>query len=75
MSEVGKKSNLPMNQLAEKYSVSEHTVRKWKQREEACDRSSRPHTIYYSLSALEQEIIKSVRRSAWLSLDEIEEIA
>jgi len=70
-----KTSNLPMNQLATQYNVSENTILKWKDREELYDRSSRPHTIYYSLSDMEQEVIKSVRRSAWLPLDEIVEIA
>jgi len=70
-----KTSNLPMNQLAAKYNVSENTVLKWKDREEQHDRSSRPYTIYYSLTEIEQEVIKSVRRSAWLPLEEITEAA
>lgn len=69
------KSNLPTSKLAEKYNISENTVLKWKDREELDDSSSRPHTIYYSLSEIEKEIIKSVRKSTWLPLDEIEEIA
>ena len=68
-------SNLSMNHLAEKYNVSENTVIKWKDRDELYDRSSRPHTINYSLTDIEQEVIKAVRRSTWLPLDEIEEIA
>jgi len=70
-----KNSNLPMCRLAERYNVSENTIRKWKGRDELIDHSSRPHTIYYSLSEIEQEIIKSVRRSTRMPLDEIEEIA
>ncbi len=70
-----KTSNLPMGQLATKYNVSENTVLKWKGRDVMYDRSSRPHTIYYSLTEIEQEVIKSVRRSTWLPLDEIGEIA
>ncbi len=70
-----KTSNLPMEQLAEKYRVSENTISKWKGREHLYDRSSRPHTIYYSLSDIEQEIIKSIRRSSWLPLEEITEMA
>lgn len=69
------KSNLPMKGLAAQYKVSENTVLKWKDREELHDRSSRPHTIYYSLSDMEQEVVKSVRRSTWLPLDEIVEMA
>ena len=51
-----------MNQLATKYNVSENTVLKWKEREELHNRSSRPHPIYYSLSILEQEVIKCFQR-------------
>jgi len=69
------KNNLPMNQLATKYNVSEATVFKWKNRDGQNDFSSRPHTIYYSLTAMEQEVIKSIRRSSWLPLEEITEVA
>ncbi|MFN3533679.1 MAG: DDE-type integrase/transposase/recombinase, partial [Candidatus Brocadia sp.] len=69
-----KQSNLPIKFLAEKYRVSENTILKWKHRENPDDRSSAPHTIYYALSALEQEIIKSIRKSSWLPLEEITEV-
>jgi len=68
------KSTLPANQLATQYHVSENTVLKWKDREEPYDRSSRPHTIIYSLSGMEQDVIKSIRKSTWLPLDEIVEM-
>ena len=64
-----------MKQLAEKYNVPENTILTWKGRDEMCDCSSRPHTIYYSLSEIEQEIIKSVRKSTWLPLDDLLEVA
>jgi len=64
-----------MKQLALKHHVSENTVSKWKNRKNQDDVSSRPHTIHYSLSILEQDIIRSVRRASWLPLDEIVEIA
>lgn len=70
-----KKSNLPVKQLAAKYNVSKNTVYKWKNRDGQNDNSSRPHTIHYSLSYMEQEIIKSVRRNSWLPLEEITEVA
>jgi len=50
-------------------------VCKWKNREVAEDHSSRPKTIHYALSVMEQEIIKSVRKATWLPLEEITEIA
>jgi transposase-like protein len=70
-----KNSNLPMYRLAEKYNVSENTIIKWKNIDDLFDRSSRPHTIYYSLAEIEQQIIKSVRRATWMSLEEITEVA
>ena len=69
------KSNLPMNIPADQYQISKNTVFKWKNRNGQDDRSSRPHTIHYSLSALEKEIINSARRSSWLPLEEITEVA
>ncbi|MFB6307356.1 MAG: DDE-type integrase/transposase/recombinase [Flavobacteriales bacterium] len=69
------KSHLPVNILAEKYQISENTVIKWKNRDKSEDVSSRPHTVHYSLSPLEQELIKSVRSATWFPLDEITEVA
>jgi len=70
-----KKSSLPASMLATKYNISEKTVLKWKVRDKSNDASSRPYTIHHSLTDLEQKIIKSVRRTSWLPLDEITEIA
>jgi len=68
-------SHLPVNILAERYQISENTALKWKNSAEQQDINSRPHKIYYSLSSLEQEIIKSARKATWFPLDEITEIA
>jgi transposase-like protein len=70
-----KQSNLPMNLLTKKYRVSENTILKLKHRESPDDRSPAPNTIHYALSALEQEIIRAIRRSSWLPLEEITEAA
>lgn len=64
-----------MNHPAEKYNVSENPVSKWKRRDELYDRGSGPHKIYCSLADIEQEDIKTVRRSMRLPPDEIEEMA
>lgn len=69
------KSNLPVNELAVLYKVSKNTISKWKNRVQPQDCSSRPHTIYYALTYMEQHIIKSIRRSTWIPLDEIVEMA
>ena len=67
------KSTKPNNVLASEYGVSEKTVKKWKQRVCFKDKSSRPQTIYYSLSELEMRIAVSLRTLTWWALDEITE--
>ena len=66
-------SNLKNSQLAEKYNISETTVSKWKNRKDFEDRSSKPHTIHYSLSNLEKAILIQIRKLTWWALDEIVE--
>lgn len=67
------KSNLPYHILSARYGVSESTIGKWKKRIEFTDKSSRPHTIKYSLSELEMLIAVELRTLTWWSLDEITE--
>jgi len=67
------KSKEPNNILAEKFGVSENTISKWKTRESFEDKSSRPSTIYYSLSELEMLIAVKLRTLTWWALDEITE--
>lgn len=69
------KSNLPMNIPAAQHQISKNTVFKRRSRNGQDDRSSQPHTIHYSLSAQEKEIMNSARRSSWLPLEEITEVA
>lgn len=59
--------------LSVQYGVSEKTVQKWKTRERFTDKSSRPETIHYALSELEQLITINLRSITWWSLDEITE--
>src|SRR5208283_1583806 len=61
-------------ELALQYSVSGNTISKWKNRETAEDKSSRPIHIEYALSDIETALAVSVRRSSWLPLDEIFEV-
>lgn len=65
-----KKSN---NILAEEYGVSENTIKKWKNRNNFEDKSSRPLTIHYSLSELDMLIAVELRTMTWWALDEITE--
>ena len=67
------KSRKPNTALSIQYGVSEKTIRKWKTRTELTDKSSRPDTISYSLSHLEQLIAINLRSITWWALDEITE--
>lgn len=69
-----KESNLPNHELSKKYDVSQSTICKWKNRDDYEDKSSRPHTIQYALTDIEQALILSIRKSTWLPLDEIHEM-
>jgi len=69
--EIIQSSRLTNNELAKKYDVNEKTIRKWRGRDFSEDKSSRPKTIHYSLNPLEQRLIELVRRSTWMSLDDV----
>ncbi|MDO5607383.1 MAG: IS481 family transposase [Capnocytophaga sp.] len=60
--------------LSQRYGVSVQTVHKWKKRTFQNDVSSRPKNLSYSLTQLQENLIISVRRSSWFSLDEITEM-
>jgi hypothetical protein len=62
------KSNLD---LAVQFNTSTQTVSKWKNRAVVKDVTSRPLNIAYALSDLQKAIVKSLRTSTWLPLDEI----
>ena len=59
--------------LSYKYGVSLNTIKKWRKRCVFEDKSSRPSTIYYSLSELQMLIAIELRCLTWWSLDEITE--
>ncbi len=67
------KSNLSNVALSLQYGVSTKTISKWKGRTLFTDKSSRPNTIRYSLSDLDQLIAIELRTITWWSLDEITE--
>ena len=69
--EIIQSSRLTNNELAQKYGVNEKTIRKWRGRDFSEDKSSRPKTIHYALNPLEQKLIELVRRSTWMSLDDV----
>ena len=67
-------STLSNSELSIKYGVSEKTIYKWKNRTSFEDKSSRPQTVHYSLSDLNQLIAVKLRVLTWWSLDEITEV-
>jgi transposase InsO family protein len=62
-------SDASLEESSVRYQVSVNTIQKWKNRENPCDKSSRPHKIEYALTALEKALVLSIRRSSWQSLD------
>lgn len=68
------KSMLDNSKLSKQYNISGRTVFKWKHRDHLEDKSSRPDTIYYSLTDIEKQLIKSIRESTWFPIDAIWEM-
>ena len=64
-------SKLSRHELASMFGIHVNTVAKWQSRDLVEDRSSRPKTIHYALTDLEQEIVAAVRTSTWMPIDEI----
>lgn len=67
-------SSLTNVELASTFNTSIPTVSKWRNRDVFEDRSSRPHNIVYALNELEKNLTISIRRTAWLPLDEVWEV-
>ncbi len=64
-------SSLTNIELSKRFEINEKTVSKCKNRTEAVDKSSRPHTIKRSLTDLEREVIRVVRTLTWMELDDL----
>jgi transposase InsO family protein len=65
------KSQLKTSELAKQVGVSSKTIRKWKTRDFTDDKSSKPHNIKYALTPIEKEVIKYIRTTTWMSLDDL----
>ena len=59
------------SELASKFNISEQTVSKWKNRGFVQDASCNPLNIRYALTDLEKALVKSLRTSTWISIDEV----
>jgi len=57
--------------LATRFNVSEQTISKWKNRDFIQDASCKPLKIEYALSDLEKALAISLRKSSWMSIDEV----
>ena len=67
-------SSLSSSQLAITFGISVNTANKWKKRDFLHDKSSRPDKIHYSLNEIEKQVIISIRKSTWMSFDDIDDI-
>jgi transposase InsO family protein len=57
--------------LAIRFKTSEKTISKWKNRDFIQDASCTPLTIKYALTDLEKVLVISLRKSTWMSLDDV----
>jgi hypothetical protein len=57
--------------LATQFGVSEQTISKWRNRDFVQDASCVPLNIEYALTDLEKAIAISLRKSSWMSIDEV----
>ncbi len=64
-------SELTNIELAQRFNINEKTVAKWRNRDFTEDKSSRPKTIHYALNPLEKRLIELVRKTTWMSLDDL----
>jgi len=67
------RSREPTGVLAQRYSVSTETIRKWRKRGPAdCqDRSSRPHKLPWKATEEERAIVCALRRATGFPLDDL----
>jgi len=66
-----KNSAASLVELAERYNVSKATARKWKHREDAQDRSHRPHQLSTTLTPGQEAVVIELRRTLLLPLDDL----
>ena len=64
-------STLSERKLAALYGISRSTVRKWKYREDVCDRSHRPHNLRTTLTPAQEAVVVELRRTLLLPLDDL----
>ena len=68
------RSRKAVAELAGELGISETTVRRWRGRTTAGDRSHRPHRLTTNLSAMEETLVCELRTALQLPLDDIVEV-
>ena len=58
--------------LAEKYNVSEKTIRKWQRREVTTDKSHCPDRLQTTLSAAQESIVVELYKTFFLPPDDVQ---
>jgi transposase-like protein len=66
-----RESELSQAELARRYNVSRQTIRKWKERESAEDRSHRPDTLHTTLTPAQEAIVVELRTTLLLPTDDL----
>ena len=69
--EIKASSDLSQKALAEKYNVSEQTIRKWQNRDKTTDKSHRPDHLQTTLSDIQEKIVVELRKTLFLPLDDL----
>ena len=64
-------SDEPVSALAQRFNVTEATVRKWKSRDSVFDRSHTAHRLQTTLSPAQEAIAVELRRTLLLPLDDL----
>jgi transposase-like protein len=66
-----RESELSQAELARRYNVSRQTIRKWKERDSAEDRSHRPDTLRTTLTPVQEAIVVELRTTLLLPTDDL----
>jgi hypothetical protein len=64
-------SDEPVSVLAQRYNVTESTVRKWENRTDFNDRSHTPHHLQTTLTPAQEAVVAELRRLLLLPLDDL----
>ena len=66
-----RESSAALSTLAERYNITVATARKWKRRDDAEDRSHRPHNLCTTLTPAQEMLVVELRRTLLLPLDDL----